>query len=194
MITTRNIVWVVALGSAWGVAEVFGKDVLAGIGATGASIWLAAWAVLLLSIGRGVWNKIGSSAVIGLVAAFLKFLGPSPDYCHLLGIASLGVLFDLFASSLLRPGRSGWWRHALVGLLTAYGSATFFVLYSVHIAHLQRWVDGGTRMALDHVLWSGSAVALAAVLLAPLGFRIGGKAGETLQGKPADDHLAAEQR
>ena len=194
MITTRSVLWVVALGSAWGLAEVFGEDLLTGIGAPGASIWLAVWAVLLLSIGRGAWNKIGSSAVIGLVAALFKYVGPSPDYCHLLGIACLGLLFDLFASSLLSRGRSGWWRHACVGLLTAYGSASFFVMYSVHIAHFERWVDGGTQMALDHVLRSGSAVALAAVLLAPLGFRIGGKAVETLSGKPAEDHLAAEQR
>jgi hypothetical protein len=191
MITTRNVLWIVALGSAWGVAEVFGEDLLAGIGAPGASIWLAAWAVFMLSIGRGVWNRIGSSAVIGLVAASLKYLGPSPDYCHLLGIASLGVLFDVFASGLVSRGRSGWWRHALVGLLTAYGSGTFFVMYSVHIAHFERWVDGGTQMALDHVLRSGSVVALAAVLLAPLGFRIGGKAGEAPAGNPAEDHLDA---
>ncbi len=194
MITPRNILWVVVLGSAWGMAEVFGEDLLTGIGATGSSVWLAAWAVLLLSIGRGAWNKIGSSAVIGLVAALFKYVGPSPDYCHLLGIACLGLLFDLFASSALNRGRSGWWRHACVGVLTAYGSASFFVMYSVHIAHFERWVDGGTQMALDHVLRSGSAVALAAALLAPLGFRVGGRAAETLSGSPAEGHLARETR
>ena len=194
MITTRNIMWVLVLGSAWGVAEIFGDDLSGGLGIGEASIWLAAWAVLILSIGRGVWNKIGSSAIIGLVAAAFKFIGPSPNYCHLLGIVSLGLVFDLFASSLLTRGRSQWWRHALVGLLTAYGARAFFVLYSVHIAHFERWVEGGTRMALDHVVSSGSVVALAALFLVPLGFRIGEKAAEILPGKPAGDPLTADNR
>ncbi len=200
MITTRNILWVLVLGSAWGVAEIFGEDLFGGLGVGEASIWLAAWAVLILSIGRGVWNKIGSSAIIGLIAAALKFvaaafnfIGPSPNYCHLLGIVSLGLVFDLFASSLLSHGRSQWWRHALVGLLTAYGARAFFVLYSVHVAHFERWVEGGTQMAFDHVVGSGSVVATA-LLLAPLGFRIGEKAAEILTGKPAGDPLTADNR
>ena len=194
MITKRNIVWVLVLGAAWGVAEIFGKDLLADLGVGGASIWLAAWALLLLSIGRGVWNKIGSSALIGLVAAAFKFVGPSPNYSDLLGLVSLGLFFDLFASSLLSHGRSQWWRHALVGLLTTYGARAFFVLYSIHIAHFERWVEGGTQMALEHVVRSGSVVALAALLLAPLGFRIGEKAAEMLSGNPAEDPLTVENR
>jgi len=192
LITTKKIMWVLILGSAWGVAELFGKVLLADFGVGGASIWLAAWALLLLSIGRGFWNKIGSSAIIGLVAAAFKFVGPSPNYCHLLGIVSLGLFFDLFASSLAR--RPQWWRHALVGLLTTYGARAFFVLYSIHVAHFERWVEGGTQMALDHVVHSGSVVAVAALLLAPLGFRIGKKMAEILSGNPAGNLLTAEKR
>ena len=193
MITTKNIVWLLVLGSVWGVAEIFGRDLLADFGLGGASIWLAAWAILLLSIGRGVWNKIGSSAIIGLVASAVAFVGPSSNYCHLLGVASLGVFFDIFASSLLSSPRSQSWRHALVGVLTAYGARLFFVLYSIHIAHFERWVEGGTQMALDHVVRSGSVVALAALFLAPLGFRIGRKAAETLSRTSAGDPLTAEE-
>ena len=184
LITTKKMMWVLILGSVWGVSELFGKDLLADFGVGGASIWLAAWALLLLSIGRGFWNKIGSSALIGLVAAAFKFVGPSPNYCHLLGIVSLGLIFDLFASSLAR--RSQWWRHALVGLLTTYGARAFFVLYSIHIAHFERWVEGGTQMALDHVVRSGSVAALAALLLVPLGFRIGEKAAGAISPTATD--------
>jgi len=194
VITRRNILWVLVLGSAWGVAEIFGRDLLSDLGVGGGTVWLGAWAILVLSIGRGLWNKIGSSAVIGLVATAFKFAGPSPHYCQLLGIVSLGLIFDLFASSLLFRGRAQWWRHALVGLLTAYGARAFFVLYSVHIAHFERWVEGGTQMALDHVVAGGSVVALAALLLAPLGFRIGARAAETLPGEPAGEPFTAEER
>ena len=194
MITAKNILWILVLGSVWGVAELFGKDLLADFGVGGASIWLAAWALLILSIGRGVWNKVGSSAIIGLIAAAFKFAGPSTNYCHLLGIAALGVFFDIFASSLLARGSSQWWRHALIGLLTAYGARAFFVWYSVSVAQSDRWIEGGTQMAFDHVVRGGSMVALAALLLAPLGFRIGEKAARVISGDPAGDPLTADNR
>jgi len=194
MITAKNILWILVLGSVWGVAELFGKDLLADFGVGGASIWLAAWALLILSIGRGVWNKVGSSAIIGLIAAAFKFAGPSTNYCHLLGIAALGVFFDIFASSLLAQGSSQWWRHALIGLLTAYGARAFFVWYSVSVAQSERWIEGGTQMALDHVVRGGSMVALTALLLAPLGFRIGKKAAEVISGDPTEDPLTADNR
>jgi len=192
MITTRNIVWVLVLGSIWGVAELFGRDLLSDLGVGGGTVWLTAWAILVLSIGRGLWNKIGSSVLIGLVATAFKFAGGSPHYCQLLGIASVGLIFDIFASTLAR--RPQWWRHALVGLLTAYGARSFFVLYSVHVAQFDRWVEGGTQMALDHVVHSGSVAAVAALFLAPLGFRIGEKAAAVLAGDPAEPPLTAENR
>lgn len=194
MITAKNILWILVLGSVWGVAELFGKDLLADFGVGGASIWLAAWALLILSIGRGVWNKVGSSAIIGLIAAAFKFAGPSTNYCHLLGIAALGLFFDIFASSLLARGSSQRWRHALIGLLTAYGARAFFVWYSVSVAQSERWIEGGTQMAFDHVVRGGSMVALAALLLAPLGFRIGEKAARVISGDPAGDPLTADNR
>ena len=99
MITTKNILMILVLGSVWGVAEIFGKDLFGSLGVGGTTVWLAAWAILLLSIGRGIWNKVGSSTIIGLIAAAFKFAGPSTNYCHLLGIAALGLFFDVFASS-----------------------------------------------------------------------------------------------
>lgn len=192
MITTRKIVWVLVLGSVWGVAELFGRDLLSDLGVGGGTVWLMAWAILVLSIGRGLWNKIGSSAVIGLVATAFKFAGPSPHYCQLLGIASIGLVFDLFASSLAR--RPQWWRHALVGVLTAYGARTFFVGFSVFAARWDRWVDGGVSMALEHIVVSGSIAAFAAAVLAPIGFRMGEKAAAVLSGDPAGDPLTTETR
>jgi hypothetical protein len=192
--TPKVLVWILIIGTAWGVAELFAKDLLADLGiTTGVSVLLAIWAVLLLSIARGLWNKIGSSALIGLVAASFKFMGPSTNACHLLGIASIGLIFDLFASSLLSRGQRQWWRHALVGGLTAFGARSFFVLYAIHIAHLDRWVAGGSPMALDHVLRGGSVIALAAVLLTPLGFRIGGKAAALMSPTAADREKAQSE-
>jgi hypothetical protein len=192
VITTKNILMILVLGSVWGVAEIFGKDLFGSLGVGGTTVWLAAWAILLLSIGRGIWNKVGSSTIIGLIAAAFKFAGPSTNYCHLLGIAALGLFFDVFASSLAR--KPEWRRHALVGLLTAFNARAFFVWFSVSIAHSERWIEGGTQMAFDHVVRGGAMVALAALLLAPLGFRIGKKATEILSGSPVEDPLTADNR
>ena len=187
MVTTKNVLMVLVLGSVWGVAEVFGKDLFGSLGIGGTTVWLAAWAMVLLSIGRSLWNKIGSSTLMGFVAAAFKFAGPSTNYCHLLGIAALGLFFDLFASSLARKPQ--WWRHATVGLLTAFSARAFFVWYSVSVAQSDRWIEGGSQMAFDHIVRGGTMVALAALLLAPLGFRIGKKAAEILSGSSAEDPL-----
>ena len=175
--TTKVLMWLLILGMLWAVAEIFGENLLADLGIGGdASLWLAGWALLLLGMLRGVWNKIGSSSIIALSVALLKFVCISTNYCHLLGIVSLGLVFDLFASNVLTRERNQWWRLTLVGACTAYGARVFFVLYSIHVAHFERWVDGGLQMALEHVVQSGSLVAIAALFLVPLGFRIGEKA------------------
>jgi hypothetical protein len=194
MIRARNVVWVLALGSLWGAAELFGRDVFGGIGVGEASVWLTMWAVLVLAIGRGVWHKIGSSFAIALVAAGFKYLGPSIFYCQLLGIVSIGLFFDLFASSLLTRGKTQWWRYALVGILTTYGARAFFILYSVYVARWDRWVEGGVEMALEHVVGSGSVAAAAAALLVPLGFRAGGKLADAVSGGREGDPVAVEHR
>lgn len=191
---TKRITWIVALGCLWGVAELGGKDLLADLGLQDSSLWLTGCAVLALSVSRGLWNRAGSSATIGLVAAAVRFAGPSTNYCHLLGIASLGLLFDLFASSLLRDGSPSPWRIAVVGMGAVYGARAVFVLYLQHIAHYQSWVEGGSEMAVDHVLRSGSLVALAALVLAPLGFRIGARLGNVLTKAVAVDPSTAAQR
>ena len=62
------------------------------------------------------------------------------------------------------------------------------------VAQSDRWIEGGTQMTFDHVVRGGTVVALAALLLAPLGFRIGKKAAEMLSGRPAEDPLTADNR
>jgi len=49
-------------------------------------------------------------------------------------------------------------------------------------------------MAFDHAVRGGTMVALAALLIAPLGFRIGMKVAEMLSGSPAEDPLTADNR
>lgn len=186
--------WMLILGAAWGVAEIFGKELLAELGLGGETIWLAAWAVLLLSIARGIWNTLGSSFLLGIVAAAFKFIGPSPNACHLMGIVSLGIVFDLFASSFLTQGRTQAWRCALVGVLTAFGARAFFVATSVYIAHFSRWVEGGWEMAVDHVVRGGGMVALAALVLVPVGMKIGEKVAGVWSESPTEDSLATVRR
>lgn len=194
VINARNVSFVVVLGSAWGLAELFGRDLFSAAGIGGTTTWLAVWAVLLLSFGRGFWNRAGSSTLMGLIAAAFKFFGPFLFYCQLLGIIAIGLFFDLFASTLLAKGRSSWWRQALVGALTVYSARAFFVGYSVFVAGWDRWVDGGAEMALEHVFGSGSIAAAAALLLVPLGFRLGGRAADALCRRTAGDTVAADNR
>jgi hypothetical protein len=194
VINARNVSFIVVLGSVWGLAELFGRDLASAVGVGGTTTWLAVWAVLLLGFGRGFWSRAGSSTLMGLIAATFKFLGPFLFYCQLLGIVAIGLFFDLFASILLARGRKSWWRQALVGALTIYSARAFFVSYSVFVAQWDRWVDGGAGMALEHVFGSGSIAAAAAFLVVPIGLRLGRRVAETMIRRPAGDSVAADNR
>ena len=67
--------WLVLFGSLWGLSEVAGGGILYTIEIPGASIFLAAWAFLILAVARGIVDKPGSSIVIGAVLTYLGHKG-----------------------------------------------------------------------------------------------------------------------
>jgi hypothetical protein len=169
------VMWTLLLATVWGLAEIFGKDLLRDLGLGGWSLWVAATAVLALSLGRGLWNRPGSSSLIGLLAACFRFAEPGVTVCHLLGIAAYGLMFDLFATTLLGRKPVVWWRAVLVGPLAVYGARAFFALYITHVARYERWVEGGWPMIRHHIFGSGTTIAAVAVVLVPLGLWLGAR-------------------
>jgi len=169
----RNWVWILLLGSLWGISEVMGGDAFYGNNVPHASVWLSAWAFFILALGRGLINKPGSSTAIGGVAALYKFINAAPFFCHLLGIFFLAVAFDFFASVLMKERRKGAFWPALSGAISAYSGYALFALVITYIVRYDPWIAEGLPKVTNHIFAGGSYAALTALLAVPLGYWLG---------------------
>lgn len=169
----KNWVWILLFASLWGISEVIGGEAFYRNNVPHASVWLSAWAFLVLALGRGLVNKPGSSTVIGGIAALYKLINAAPYFCHLLGIFILGLTFDVFASVLIKEERKKSFWPALSGALSAYTGYALFALVITYIVRYDRWVTGGWPKVSDHIFIGGSYAALAALLAVPVGYWIG---------------------
>jgi hypothetical protein len=169
----RQWAWLLLFGSVWGISEVAVGGALYRANVAHASVWLAAWAFLILAVARGVLNKPGSSAAIGALAAMFKLVNAGPFLCHLLGIFALGVAFDLVATLLIGDERTVSYRTAAAGLASAYGGYALFALTITYGIRYSYWIAGGLPKVLNHILVGGSFAALTAVVAVPLGYWLG---------------------
>ena len=180
----RNWLWLLLFGSLWGISEVIFGEVLARESIPYASVWLSAWALLVLGLARGVLNKAGTSTIIGAVAALFKLVNTAPFFCHLLGIFCLGLVFDIITSIVMKNERKVSYRASLSGILSAYGSFTLFALVMTYIIRYEFWVSGGLAKVMNHIFMSGSLTALTAVILVPLGFWAGIRGSTAGESRP----------
>lgn len=160
-------------GSLWGINEVIIGEAFPGENPTLVTVWLAVWALCVLAVARGVLNKPGSSIVIASVATLFKLVNAAPFFCHLLGIFTLGVAFDVFATFLMKNERKISFRSSLSGVLSAYGGYTLFALIITYIVRYEYWIEGGFTKVLHHIFESGSFAALGAIVVLPLGYWMG---------------------
>ena len=165
--------WLLLFGSLWGIGEVFAGGVLYKDSVPYASVWLTAWALFVLGVGRGVFNKPGSSTVIGAVATVFKLVNAAPFFCHLLGIFILGVAFDIASSLLMKQKRKIYTRSSFSGAAAAYGGYALFALVVTYIVRYKYWTVEGFSKVFHHIFVSGSFAALTAIFVVPLGYWIG---------------------
>ncbi len=151
------------LATAWGMNELV----------AGETLWLTTFALLVLAAARALWNRPGSSTAIALIAVGFRAVNTAPFFCHLLGIAVLGIAFDLTATLLMRGERRIALRGALTGLVGAYASHLSFAVLLTWIIRYEHWAAGGFDRVREHVLGSGSAAALLSLVVVPLGFWVG---------------------
>ncbi|HCS49179.1 MAG: hypothetical protein A2V45_11130 [Candidatus Aminicenantes bacterium RBG_19FT_COMBO_58_17] len=161
------------IGSLWGFSEVFAGEFLYSQDVPLASVWLSAFAFFVLGLSRGLINRPGSSTVIGATAALFKLANAAPYWCHLMGIAFLGLVFDFAASAWIKRGQKPGWKTVLSGIVTAYGSYASFAVLITYVARYDPWVRGGTARVLRHILVGGSLAAVAAAIMVTLGYALG---------------------
>lgn len=180
----RNWAWFMLFGSLWGLSEVAAGGSLYANEIPHASIFLTAWAVLILAAARGVFNHVGSSVVIGGIATLFKLVNAGPFICHLLGIFMLGVAFEIAAGFLIRKDSISRLRTALAGLVSVYGGYALFALVITYVIRYDIWVAGGLTKVVNHIFVSGSIAALLAAAIVPFGFRLGINSGRMLERRP----------
>ena len=166
------LVWLFVLGSLWGLSEVVAGKALYEANIPHASVYLSASGFFLLAVARGLFNKRGTSSVIGGMAALFRLVNAS-FVCHILGIFLMGVAFDIAASTLLKGEKKGFLRSSLTGITGAYGGYALFALIITYVVQYEIWVVGGLQKVLYHVFLTGSLAAVVAGLLAPLGYVLG---------------------
>ncbi len=169
----KNWVWLLLFGSLWGISEVAAGGVLYASEIPHSSIFLTAWAVLILAVARGVANKPGSSMVVGIVATLFKLINASPFICHLLGIFALGVAFDIAASLLMTEERKSAIRNALTGIVSAYCGYALFAFLITYVIRYDIWAAGGWPKVANHIFVGGSIAALIGAVMVPVGYLIG---------------------
>jgi hypothetical protein len=150
----------------------------------GETVILTAWALLLLVAGRVLWNKPGSSSAMAGIAVLFKSVNAAPFLCHLVGIALLGVAFDLMATLLLRGERKPVLRALFAGVSSAYLSCLLFATTMVWIVEYEYWAGGGIARVWEHTLYPGSRGALAALIAVPLGLWLGRALAQRAEGQP----------
>lgn len=169
----RNWAWLLLFGSLWGISEVAAGGVLYANDIPHSSIFLTAWALFILAVARGVVNRPGSSTVLGAVAMLFKLVNASPFICHLLGILTLGIAFDIAASLLMTEKKKSAVRQAVTGIVSAYGGYALFAFLITYIIRYDIWVAGGLPKITNHILVGGSIAALIGVFMVPVGYLVG---------------------
>jgi len=153
----------IGLGSAWGLTELIGGETLV----------LTAVALLLLAVGRTLLNRAGTSTALAAIAVLFKSVNTAPFLCHLVGIALLGIAFDLMATLLWREDHKPFLRAAVCGATTAYLSCFLFATSMVWVFKYRYWASGGLARIGEHTLYPGTRGALVALVVVPLGLWLG---------------------
>ena len=179
------LLWIVLFGALWGLNEILAEGAFEGANKAGVTVWLAAWAFLVLAVARAILNQPGSSVCIGALAALFRTVNTGPFICHILGIFLLGVGFDLAATLLMRREKArGPLRCVLTGVFGVYLGRALFALIITYIVRYEYWVAAGSGKVIDHIFSNGSLAALAAAITVPLGYWIGSNGKRIVENRP----------
>ncbi len=167
------ILGIVFFGTLWGVSEVFLGETLYRAEFRYSSVSLSLIAIILLSIARHFIPGFGTATLIACCAALYKltamaatFLGTPIYFCHLLGIVTFGVAYDLAFLLLSRRSK------AVCAVATSYLGYALFAVIITYVVRYHPWVSGGWEKVWKHVSLAGSLTAIGAAVLVPLTFHV----------------------
>ncbi len=173
-------IWLIILlcGSIWGGLEVLLDDSLKMVNFSPVSPVLTTVGFLTLAVARMIYNKRGSSAIIGGIAGLYKFLGIAFFPCQLFAVVLQGATFDVVYSYLDKRLRENSITRGIIGSLSSYLSYFLFVIVVTYIFPYSLWPSRGLSGVLNHVGIDGSFAALGGYIAVSLGERLGRKVRE----------------
>jgi hypothetical protein len=180
----KPFMWIFLFGSFWGLNEVFLGEILYRGEVLNSSVFLTVIALFLLSVSRAMFNKPGSSTLIGTVAVLFRLANTAPSYCHLLGIFVLGLTFDVFATLLIKKDEIAPIKWGFTGAISAFTNNALFALLITYVFRYEYWVVGGFAKVSQHIFVSGTISALLAIFFVPLGFMIGKNSAYIIDRRP----------
>jgi len=160
MIKRTNLIYhVVFFGALWGILELT-TDRLIGVPTMllRAPV-LTTFAVFVMVLARQIDNSFGSTIMIGVVAAFFKFLNVPFWGCQVLALLLLGGVFEMGFFVLDRYQLRRLTTMLLFPLLVYFNFALFAILVRYLLAN-PWWVSGGWERFWNYVGVSGTLAAV----------------------------------
>ena len=167
----RILLTILIFGSLWGCIEVFAGGALKGV-IPYSSVVPSILGLAVLAAARFLVKTPGSSIAIGVVAALFRLTNAGGYFCHLWAIFLIGVSFDIVVSILgSRWERTKW--QGLAGISSAYLTTSLFSLTLTYIIQYEWWAVPGLPKVLDYIGINGSLIAVGALFVVPLGYKLG---------------------
>lgn len=135
MIIKRDFLWIILFGSLIGLNE----TLIGGMHIPNKSILLSIITLLLLSIGRYLFPKIGTSLLMIAVAVLFKITDLGIHGCKVEAMVMLGVAFEIFASLMIRERNLKFFYFSIVSMLAALSSFAVFALMQRYVFQNEYW-------------------------------------------------------
>ena len=193
----KKLLTILIFGSIWGCIEVFAGGALKEV-IPRSSVVPTILGLAVLASARFLVRTPGSSTAIGAVAMLFRTANAGQFYCHLLAVLLIGVSFDIVVSLLGSRWEKAKWQ-GLAGVSSAYLTTSLFSLTMTYVmpyvppmkdcAHY--WAIAGLPKVLDYIGINGSLIAAGALILVPLGYKLGRPLMDLFTARPRPAFMGA---
>jgi len=164
---SKDVLFVLLLGTIWGSFEATFGEVMYANHVRYTSVPLCVFAFAVLTFARAYRPMVGLATLLAGVAMCYKAAGMLLSgndifVCHFMGIATVGVAYDLMHLA---------WRQKLDPLFAVsamYLSYGMFAALMTWVIRYHYWAEVGLPKVLKHTFVSGSMAAIAAAVVVPL--------------------------
>lgn len=168
-----KVMIVLLMGSLWGALELFGGDLLRGLGVPHKSAILFGLGVIILYASKRLVDFAGSVVIMALVAGLFKTASANFYPCQFSAIMINGIVFDgtyrLFKNYL----NAGIIFRMIAAPVITCVSYAAFALFATYILREPNWAARGFSGVIDYLGAGALAAALISIATINLGYYLG---------------------